>query len=402
MSIIVQKYGGSSVASEDKIRLVAGRVMEAKRAGHDVVVVVSAMGSTTNELLGLANNVSDNPPARELDMLLTAGERISMSLLSMAIQRLGTDAISLTGPQSGIHTKGAHFNANIDRVDPKRVLSELGRDRVVVVAGYQGANPDGEVATLGRGGSDTTAVALAAALDAERCEIYSDVDGVYSADPRIVKGARRIDEISYAEMVELARHGASVLNTRAVEYSWKHEVELRARSTFDPDSPGTVIRDLPREEEPRVVGVACHKALVPVVVEDDDAAALGDRVLELLGKADIFLDRTEGRRRDMLIAAEDVADAEAFAEQMQEHFDGRVRVKPKRGSVSAVGLGLGETEKPLQKAAACLDKAGVKVHAEFRNEHSFTCLVDPPQVSRTMNLLHEELIGSSVREREVA
>ncbi len=401
MSIIVQKYGGSSVASEEKIRLVAGRVMEAKQAGHDVVVVVSAMGSTTSELLGLANNISDKPSVRELDMLLTAGERISMSLLSMAIQRLGQDAISLTGPQAGIHTTGHHFNANIERVEPDRVRRELGDGRVVVVAGYQGISPEEEVTTLGRGGSDTTAVALAAAIDAERCEIYSDVDGVYSADPRVVKAARRIDEISYAEMVELARHGASVLNTRAVQYAWDHDVVLQARSTFNAESPGTSIRDIPQEGEPKVAGVACHKSLMSVVVTEDETA---ERVLESIGKGDIFLDRYDESRggRRLLIAAEDIADPEAFAAELREEFGDRVVVEPKRGSVSAVGLGVGRASELKEKAHSAAEMAGIRLYGEVSGEHSLTCIVEPQQVSRTMNLLHGEFIGSDVHEREVA
>lgn len=401
MSIIVQKYGGSSVASEEKIRLVASRVMEAKEAGHDVVVVVSAMGSTTSELLGLANNISDKPSVRELDMLLSAGERISMSLLSMAIQRLGQDAISLTGPQAGIHTTGHHFNANIDRVEPRRVRSELDDGRVVVVAGYQGLSAEQEVTTLGRGGSDTTAVALAAALEAERCEIYSDVDGVYSADPRVVKAARRIDEISYAEMVELARHGASVLNTRAVQYAWDHGVPLLARSTFDAESRGTAIHEVPREGEPKVAGVACHKALMSVTVNE---IGTGDRVLESIGKGDIFLDRRDegtGRRR-LLIAAEDIADPEVFARDLNDEFGDGVTVDPKRGSVSAVGLGVGESDELKSKAHQAAEMAGIRLYGEVSGEHSFTLIVEPQQVSRAMNLLHGEFIGSDVREREVA
>lgn len=404
MSIIVQKYGGTSVASDDKIKLVARRVLEAKRAGHDVVVVVSAMGSTTSELLELANNVSNNPPTRELDMLLSAGERISTALLSMALDNEGAGSVSLTGPQCGIYTTDRHFNANIERVDPERVRRELGEGRIVVAAGYQGMSPTGEVTTLGRGGSDTSAVALASALEAERCEIFSDVDGVYSADPRVVKSARRIDEISYSEMVEMARHGASVLNTRAVEMARDRSVELRARSTFKPESPGTIITDLPREEEARIVGVACHKSVVPVVVEsvNGDVAALGDKVLEVLGKGDIFMDRTREARRDLLISAEDIADAEAFAEQMRRTFKDGVRVEGKRGSVSAIGLGLGGHGDRQTAARESLEKADVELLDSFHGEHTFTCIVEPKQVSRSMNLLHSELIGSSYEEREVA
>src|SRR5437870_3902437 len=218
VAIVVQKYGGSSVADVDKIRQVADRVARAKAAGKDVVVVVSAMGDTTDELLALAKKLTDSPARRELDMLLSAGERISMALLSMALNARGVPAVSFTGSQSGIVTNDSHTNARIVEVRPFRVQDELAQDRVVIVAGYQGVSYRREVTTLGRGGSDTTAVALAAALEAD-CEIYSDVEGVYTADPRVVPDARRLAELSYEEMQELAESGARVLNAQAVEYA---------------------------------------------------------------------------------------------------------------------------------------------------------------------------------------
>ena len=235
MSIIVQKYGGSSVADVSRLRQVAERVMRTKRLGHDVVVVVSAMGDTTDELLALAKQVSPNPERRELDMLLTAGERISMALLSMAIRELGGNAISFTGSQSGIMTNDRHVDARIVEVRPVRVQDELARGRIVVIAGYQGVSYQREVTTLGRGGSDTTAVAMAAALGAEYCEICSDVDGVYTADPRVVSDARRIGTLSYEETQELAESGARVLNAQAVEFAkeQRHR-DLRAGDRLSP------------------------------------------------------------------------------------------------------------------------------------------------------------------------
>src|SRR5512144_1464617 len=226
MAIVVQKYGGSSVADVDRLRAVADRVMRTRRAGHDVVVVVSAMGDTTDDLLGMAKQVSANPDRRELDMLLSVGERISMALLSIAIRELGGDAISFTGSQSGIITNDRHVDARIIEVRPFRVQDELARGRVVVIAGYQGVSYTKEVTTLGRGGSDTTAVAMAAALGAEYCEICSDVDGVFSADPRVVPAARKLEAISYDEMQELAEHGARVLNPQAVEFARKAGIAI--------------------------------------------------------------------------------------------------------------------------------------------------------------------------------
>lgn len=234
MPVVVQKYGGSSVADVSKLQQVAAKVAAARRAGDDVVVVVSAMGKTTDELLSLARQIDDNPPRRELDMLLTTGERVSMALLSMAIQKLGADAISFTGSQSGIITNDRHFDARIVEVRPFRIEDELARGRVVIVAGYQGMSYRREITTLGRGGSDTTAIALAAALGADRAEIYSDVDGVYSADPRVVADARHLAQLSYEEMQEMAEAGAKVLNSTAVEFARRARIAIHARSTFKP------------------------------------------------------------------------------------------------------------------------------------------------------------------------
>src|SRR5213594_1237300 len=265
MSIVVQKYGGSSVADVTRMRQVAERVMRTRAEGHDVVVVVSAMGDTTDDLLGLAKQVSPNPDRRELDMLLTAGERIAMALLSMAIRELGGDAISFTGSQSGIITNDRHVDARIIEVRPFRVQDELARGRIVVIAGYQGVSYRREVTTLGRGGSDTTAVAMAAALNAEFCEICSDVDGVYSADPRVVPAARRIGMLSYEETQEMAEAGAKVLNAQAVEFAKEKGIAIYARATssslpgIDASADGTVVRKSPPRMPGTVVGVASEK-----------------------------------------------------------------------------------------------------------------------------------------------
>ncbi len=231
MSVIVQKYGGSSVADVERIRKVAARVSARRAEGHQLVVVVSAMGDTTDELLSLAKRMSADPPRRELDMLLTCGERISMALLSMALHELGVPAISFTGSQSGIITDDNHAQARIVEVRPVRIREELAKGKVVIVAGYQGVSRNREVTTLGRGGSDTTAVALAAALGAEACEIYSDVDGVFSADPRVVPEARKLEALDYGTMQELAAAGARVLNAQAVEFARAAGIVIEARST---------------------------------------------------------------------------------------------------------------------------------------------------------------------------
>ncbi|MBW2276694.1 MAG: aspartate kinase [Deltaproteobacteria bacterium] len=276
MSIIVQKYGGSSVADADKLRKVATKVCACRADGHDVVVVVSAMGKSTNELLALAKQMAPNPPRRELDMLLTVGERITCALLSIAIQEQGYEAISLTGSQCGILTNDRHSDARIIEVRPIRVEDELARGRIVIVAGFQGVSYKREITTLGRGGSDTTAVALAAALDADRCEIYSDVDGVYSADPNQVPQAQPIPTLSYEEMQEMATSGAKVLKAEAVEFAKRAGIAIYARASFRPGRETVVRKDAPEEQHG-----------VRAVVSERDVALVG-----FLGRAvtECFLD----------------------------------------------------------------------------------------------------------------
>jgi aspartate kinase len=269
MSLIVQKFGGSSVADAESIKRVAKRIVETRKAGHEVVVVVSAMGDTTDELLDLAEQVVPVPSGRELDMLLTAGERISMALLAMAIKGLGMEALSFTGSQAGMVTDARHGSARIVEVSPKRVRQALDSGAVAIVAGFQGFNRlTGDITTLGRGGSDTTAVALAAALDADVCEIYTDVDGVFTADPRVVPSARKIDRITSEEMLELAAAGAKVLYIRAVEYARRHGVTIHVRSSFN-NNEGTLVVG-PKEgeivEEPIITGVSADLSEAKITV----------------------------------------------------------------------------------------------------------------------------------------
>ncbi|MBI3292729.1 MAG: aspartate kinase, partial [Elusimicrobia bacterium] len=256
--LVVMKFGGSSVAGPERIRRVAERVIQRRRAGHQVVAVVSAPGDMTDDLLTLAKGVCDEPDARELDMLLATGEQVSIALVTMAIKHRRVKAISLTGPQAGILADTQHTQARIIRIEPSKIHRELSRHRVVVVAGFQGLNPNEDITTLGRGGSDLTAVALAAALKGERCEVYTDVQGVYTADPRVVSAARKIDQISYDEMLELAGSGAQVMQARSIEVAKKFGVPVYVRSTFL-DDPGTLITSFEegsRMEEVVVTGVS--------------------------------------------------------------------------------------------------------------------------------------------------
>src|SRR3954462_11074880 len=308
MSLVVQKYGGPWVAAPEQIKRVAQRIVDARRAGNDVVVVVSAMGDTTDELLDLAQQVSPLPAPRELDMLLTAGERISMALLAMAIGNLGASARSFTGSQAGVITDSVHGRARIIDVTPGRISEALGGGHIAIVAGFQGVSQDTkDITTLGRGGSDTTAVALAAALHAEICEIYTDVDGIFTADPRIVSNARQIPHISFEEMLEMAASGAGVLQLRSVEYARNHGVRIHCRSSFE-DGPGTfVLTEEETMERPLVTAVphSTDEARVTLTGLPDTPGVAG-RVMTALADANINVDmiiqnepETEGHGPDM-------------------------------------------------------------------------------------------------------
>jgi len=294
VALVVQKYGGSSVADADRVRRVAERIVETKRAGNEVVVVCSAMGDTTDDLLDLAQQVCSTPPARELDMLLTAGERISNALVAMAVEELGCNARSFTGSQAGVITTGAHGKAKIIDVTPGRLQAALGEDQVVLVAGFQGVSQDTkDVTTLGRGGSDTTAVALAAALKADVCEIYTDVDGIFSADPRIVPNAKRLDTVTFEEMLELAACGAKVLMLRCVEYARRYHLPIHVRSSYS-DKPGTIvsgsIKDIPMEDA-ILTGVAHDRSEAKVtVVGIPDLPGYAAKIFRAVADADINID----------------------------------------------------------------------------------------------------------------
>ena len=379
MAVIVQKYGGSSVADVEKIRGVAQRVARTRALGKQVVVVVSAMGDTTDELLALARKISANPHRRELDMLLTAGERISMALLGMALHDQGVEAVSFTGSQSGIITDGAHTNARIHEVRPVRILEELARGRVVIVAGYQGVSREKEITTLGRGGSDTTAVALAAALDAEVCEICSDVDGVFTADPRLVPGARRLSELSHEEMQELALAGAKVLNAQAVEFARDRGITIHAQSTFQP-GPGTrVLRQAQREL--RVSGVALDAELL--VVNAPEQAAL----TELLAQHGAWpRELWDGRA---LISLENVHALPALLAALRAagiDFDEGL------AQVSVVGSGLGSSPEPLQRA---LRAVGLPPRSVLVSPLRIALLVPREAARECVRKLHAEFLEKS-------
>jgi aspartate kinase len=395
LSIVVQKYGGSSVADVDRIRAVADKVAAARAAGREVVVVVSAMGDTTDELLALARQVCDSPSRRELDMLLSAGERISMALLSMALNARGVPAVSFTGSQSGIVTNDAHTNARIVEVRPFRVRDELDRGRVVIVAGYQGVSYRKEVTTLGRGGSDTTAVALAAALGAD-CEIYSDVEGVYTADPRLVKDARRLRELGYEEMQELAEAGARVLNAQAVEFAKERGIAIYARATRGGGE--TVVRQFPPRMPGRVVGVASERDLVAVTTADDGPSLL----LELLGLLDerqapgkqlLFQEwPARGGAGSLVLSLENIHDFGPLRRAIADRFGGRVQLREGVGAVSAIGAGINASFANVRRACEIVRQLGAQPLALSTSGFRISLLLEQQQLAEAVRALHRELV----------
>lgn len=396
MRVIVQKYGGSSVATTEKLQRVARKIITTRRSGAAVVVVVSAMGETTDELLSLVQAITPEPDHRELDMLLSTGERITMSLLTMAIQSQGAEALSLTGPQAGIITDNAHTNARIMRVCPGRLQAELEGGKIVIVAGFQGRSGRGEITTLGRGGSDTTAVALAAALGAARCEIYSDVEGVYTADPRLVPAAQLLAEVSYDEMLELARQGASVLNAEAVAFARQRKVEIVARSTFAA-SRGTRIRgaaSLPRSRPlPRVTGIAGRRDLLYACLDSAGGQAPSYASLRRALAACEVVARQSGRQRlEILASCENAADSSAVVTRLRRRFADAISVSSELGSVAAVGPGVGAQPVMRRDAQQALRAAGLAPVMCFTTPAAVVCVVPAAEVETGIKALHQGLI----------
>ncbi|MFC5994594.1 aspartate kinase [Pseudonocardia hispaniensis] len=392
MALVVQKYGGSSVQDADRIKKVAERVVRARKEGHDVVVVVSAMGDTTDELTDLARQISPAPPARELDMLLTAGERISNALVAMAIHALGAEARSFTGSQAGMLTTAKHGDARIVNVNPGRLRSALDEGSIVLVAGFQGMSEDSkDITTLGRGGSDTTAVALAAALEADVCEIYTDVDGIFSADPRIVPDAQRLESVTYEEMLEMAASGAKVLHLRAVEYARRYNVPLRVRCSYN-DKPGTLVAGSIEEiplENPILTGVAHDRSEGKItVVGVPDTPGMAARIFRTVADAEINIDmvlqnisRESDGRTDITftLPQKDGTRAVSALETIKEQVGFEELIfDPEVGKVSLVGAGM--RNHPGVTATFCEALSAVGINIETMNTSeiriSVICRVD--------------------------
>jgi aspartate kinase len=390
MAVLVQKYGGSSVADVEKIRRVAERVVAARRGGNDVVVVVSAMGKATDELLALAKRVADDPPRRELDMLVSTGERVTMALLSIAIAAGGEEAISFTGSQSGILTNDRHFDARILEVRPHRIEDELARGKIVIVAGYQGMSYRREITTLGRGGSDTTAVALAAALGAERCEIYSDVDGVYSADPRVVPDARHLPEIDLASLQEMAEAGAKVLNAQAVEWARRAGIVLHARRTSDAPGAGretVCVEGAARKEVRAVVGL---DRVVHATVPAGDLRAFVDLAASLEVP---LLDVAAGAGdATCAIPLANVPDWGACRARIEERVHGAV-LEDGMAIVSVVGDGLTTAARALPRWLGVLGEAAIRPRSVHAGPLRLSATIDAARLADVQRRLHAAFVG---------
>ena len=403
MALIVQKYGGSSVADAESIKRVAARIVETHRAGNDVVVVVSAMGDTTDELLDLANAVTDVPTGRELDMLLTAGERISMALLAMAIKRLGDDARSYTGSQAGMITDEKHGSARIVEVTPGRVRGALDAGAVAIVAGFQGFNRiTGDITTLGRGGSDTTAVALAAALGADVCEIYTDVDGIFTADPRIVPSARKIDQITSEEMLELAAAGAKVLYIRAVEYARRHGVTLHVRSSFSHNEGTLVIssRDGETMEEPIITGIAADLSEDKITIAGvpdipGKAAQIFTIVAETNANIDMIVQNVSSEttgRTDISFTLPRLK-AQAALEALNEQKDAigfeNLIHDDQIGKLALVGAGMRTNPGVSAKLFTALYEAGINIEMISTSEIRISVVTRADIVNEAVRVVHK-------------
>jgi aspartate kinase len=398
MALIVQKFGGTSVADAARIKLVARRVVAAAESGQRVCVVVSAMGDSTDELVSLAAQVSPTPHARELDMLLTAGERISMALLSMAIIELGHEAISFTGSQAGIVTDTTHGRAKIVEVRARRVLEALTDGKIVIVAGFQGVSTDYDVTTLGRGGSDTTAVALAAALEADVCEIYTDVEGVFSADPRIVPEARRLHAVSWEEMLELAASGAKVLMLRSVEYARNHGVLIHVRSSFSEDDGTWVREEDERMEQAIIAGVAHDTSEAKVtIVAVPDQPGVAARVFRPLADEGVNVDMivqnvSEHGRTDIsfTLPKEDLKRARATVEGTAAAVGAEgIRADEDIAKVSLVGAGMKSHPGVAADMFDALSERGINIDIISTSSIRISCVVAAAEVERAVRAIHD-------------
>ena len=395
--LIVKKFGGSSVANKERIFRVAERCIEEYKKGNDVVVVLSAMGDATDELLAKAADINPNAPKRELDMLLTTGEQVSVSLMAMAMHALGVPAVSLNAYQVMMHSTSRYGNARFKRIDSERIRHELDSRKIVIVTGFQGVNKYDDYTTLGRGGSDTTAVALAAALRADACEIYTDVDGVYTADPRVVKNARKLKEITYDEMLELATSGAKVLHNRSVEMAKKYGVQLVVRSSLNLEE-GTTVKEVAKMEKMLISGVAGDKNTARIsVLGVSDQPGVAFKIFHTLAKNNINVDiilQSVGREgtKDIsfTVSQEDLKPALAILEEYQEPMTIReIKWEDTVAKISIVGAGMMSNPGVAAKLFESLYNNGININMISTSEIRITVLIDEKEIDKAMQAVHD-------------
>lgn len=400
MALVVQKFGGSSVANPERIRNVAQRVVETKKAGNQVIVVVSAMGDTTDELITLMNQISNKPPAREVDMLLTTGEQISIALLAMAIDAMGEKVISLTGPQVGVITNDIHTKAKILNIKTQRLKEELAEGKIIVVAGFQGVDDNNDITTLGRGGSDTSAVAIAAAIQADVCEIFTDVDGVYTTDPRIVDHARKIESISYDEMLELASLGALVLQPRAVEFARNYNVEIHVRSSFNHNT-GTIVKGVEDMERERVVRGIAHDLNVAKVALFDvpDKPGIAGKIFKTLADAKVNVDmiiqsstdRSDVNDISFTVTKDDLQLAKDIVEELQKELGiGEVSFDDKVAKISIVGAGMVSNPGVAASMFEALANEDINIEMISTSEIKISCIIRADNYKLAVLALHNK------------
>lgn len=395
MPVIVQKYGGTSVADIDKIKTVAAMIAAVKKTGYEVVVVVSAMGKTTNLLIEQAKSLSANPEKRELDMLLSTGERISMALLCIALNELGIKAISLTGSQSGIITNDRYNDARVIEVRPFRVQDELAKGMVVVIGGFQGVSYKRDITTLGRGGSDTSAVAMAAALNAERCEIYSDVDGVYTADPNLIKDAKHLPELSFQQLQEMSEAGAKVMNAQAVQFAKESKIAIYARSTFQPGKE-TIIRESRPTGKTSVIAVVHENDIIRIIYHEKNSKDTLI-VLNYLEKKDISVkelnlvsgDNINDSRLSFVISKNNIHSWEKLRKELLGQFNDGLTIDESLGTVSLIGEGFSRDNRIITETINILSKNEIDICGLTTTSFRVSVLIRREFVEKAVTLLHK-------------
>ena len=406
MSLIVQKFGGSSVADADRVRNVARIITETYRKGNSVVAVLSAQGDTTDDLIAKAQEINPKASRREMDMLLSTGEQISISLCAMAIEAMGYQVISLTGWQVGMNTDAHYSSARIKRINTERIQAELDKKKIVLVAGFQGINKYDDITTLGRGGSDTSAVALAAVLHADLCQIYTDVDGVYTADPRHVKGAKKLDAITFDEMLELASLGAQVLHNRSVEMAKRYNVNLEVLSSFS-GNPGTKVKEVVKTmEKSYVSGVAKDKDVARLaLVRLQDRPGIAFKIFSLLGKEGINVDlilqsigRDDTKDISFTVAK---GDAQRAAQVLEEHREAigfhNIEVSEQVAKISIVGAGMANNAGVASKMFEALYSENINIHMISTSEIKISVLIDERDADRAVQAIHDRFFGASAK-----